>query len=75
MWSLTIQRLDNGYLLTAPDNEGLGESEWVIEDSDTDNLLSGEYLLWEVMEYFNFGGSKHDSERIRIVREEQYNDE
>jgi len=79
MWSLTIQRLDNGYLLTSPDCEGLGPSEWVVEDgpdgNEFINLSSGEALLWEVMDYFNFGGSKHDAERIRIVREEQYNDD
>ena len=73
MRSLTIQRLDNGYLLTSPDCEGLGAGEWVIEDgpdgNDFINLSSGEALLWEVMDYFSFGGSKHDAERIRIVRE------
>ena len=79
MWSLTISRLDNGYLLTSPDCDGSGSSEWVIEDgpdgNEFINLSSGEALLWEVMDYFNFGGSKHDAERIRIVREEQYNDD
>ena len=79
MWSLEIVRVDNGYILTSPDCEGLGASEWVIEDgpdgNEFINLSSGEALLWEVMDYFNFGGSKHDAERIRIVREEQYNDD
>ena len=79
MWSLEIIRVDNGYILTAPDYDGLGMAEWVIEDGEDTagliNLTSGENLLWEVMEYFGFGGSKHDGERIRIVREGQYNDE
>ena len=72
MWSLEIERVDNGYLLTASDQEGDGPSTWVIEDDDEGgfvNLTSGENLLWEVMDFFNFGGSKHDKQRIRIVRE------
>ena len=72
MWSLEIERVDNGYLLTASDQEGDGPSMRVIEDGDwcgLVNLTSGEALLWEVMDFFNFGGSKHDAERIRIVRE------
>jgi len=73
MWSLTIQRLDNGYILTSPGCDGLGDAAWVVEDGPDStefiNLSSGEALLWEVMDYFSFGGSKHDAERIRIVRE------
>uniref|UniRef100_A0A6M3JP86 Uncharacterized protein n=1 Tax=viral metagenome TaxID=1070528 RepID=A0A6M3JP86_9ZZZZ len=72
MWSLTIERVGNGYILTTPDHEGDGPDEWVIEDGDwcgLVNLTSGEALLWEVMDFFNFGGSKHDAQRIRIVRE------
>jgi len=34
-------------------------------------LKSGESLLWAVMEYFGFGGSKHDRERIMVVRKKQ----
>uniref|UniRef100_A0A6H1ZHL5 Uncharacterized protein n=1 Tax=viral metagenome TaxID=1070528 RepID=A0A6H1ZHL5_9ZZZZ len=72
MWSLEIERVDNGYLLTASDQEGDGPSMRVIEDGDEGgfvNLTSGENLLWAVMDFFNFGGSKHDKQRIRIVRE------
>ena len=78
MWQLTITRLDNGYLLKDaghedPDTE---PSEWVIEDCDEydkgdDKLKAGETLLWEVMEFFSFGGSKHDPERLKIIREKQ----
>ena len=73
MWTLTIERVGNGYILTTPDHEGAGPAEWVIEDGPDEfglaNLTSGEILLWEVMDFFNFGGSKHDKQRIRIVRE------
>lgn len=79
MWQLTITRLDNGYLLKdTGHNDELEEvpKEWVIEDCDEydrgdDSLKSGETLLWEVMEFFGFGGSKNDPERLRIVREKQ----
>ena len=64
-WSLTITRIDNGYTLIGHD------INCVVEDDDEDELISHEQLLWYIMEYFNFGGSKHDSERIRIVREKQ----
>ena len=78
MWALTIERVDNGYILTPLGQDESDSQEWVIEDGlDGDgivNLTSGEALLWEVMDYFNFGGSKHDAERIRIVREEQCDD-
>lgn len=66
-WTLTITRLDNGYLLCGkPEGQ-----EWVIEDSESDVLKSHESLLWEIMNYFNFGGSKHDKERLTIKRQER----
>ncbi len=68
-WSLTITRTDNGYSLKGSDG-----TDSVIEDSEKDELLSGESLLWTVMEYFNFSGSKHDPERLRIVRQKRPKD-
>ena len=66
-WLLKITKVDNGYLLCGnPDN-----SLWVIEDSEKDELRSGENLLWEIMNYFNFGGSKHDKIRLKITRVKQ----
>lgn len=70
-WSLKITRVGNGYLLEGLGNE-LGEPvKKVIEDDETDKdpLKSHETLLWEVMEYFNFMGSKHDKERLKIIRQ------
>lgn len=63
-YSLIITHCDNGYILT--DYEG---KQWVIEDSETDPLSSGEGLLWSIMDNFGFGGSRHDKERLRVVRE------
>jgi hypothetical protein len=64
-WFLRISKVSNGYILTSTDMQE------VIEDDDKDELKSGEELLWKVMEYFNFYGSKHDPERLRVIREKQ----
>jgi len=64
-WSVTITRIDNGYTLCGTDTCA------VIEDDDNDELKSHEELLWRIIEYFNFQGSKHDAERIRVIREQQ----
>jgi len=62
-WSLCITRTDNGYYLTGSD-----EIQTVLQETE-DSLSVHEQLLWEVMDYFDFRGSKHDPERIRITRE------
>jgi len=67
-WSLKITRVDNGYTLTGNNNEAL---PWVIEDDVKDELKSHESLLWETMNYFNFGGSKHDKVRLQVRRIKQ----
>ena len=65
MWKLVIIRSENGYIVKGND------TDIVIEDNTSKPLDSGEHLLWEVMHYFNFGGTKHDEERLRITREKQ----
>lgn len=67
-WSLKIIRAENGYVLE--DSEG---TRIVIEEDDNDELYEHVQLLFEVQEYFNFQGSKHDKERIRVIREPQQN--
>lgn len=67
-WSLKITVVQNGYLL-----EGQGQTDgepilFVIEERDNDELYHHERLLWEIMEYFNFQGTKHDPERIQVTR-------
>lgn len=64
-WFIIIWRLDNGYLIRGND------TSFVIEDDEKDGLKSHEKLLWEVMDYFNFGGTKHDPQRLRIVRKKE----
>jgi len=70
MWNLTIQRVNNGYKLYS---SGIGEDEapeeWVVEDVEEDDLRSHISMLYGVLEHFGVYGSKHDAERIRIVRE------
>lgn len=68
-WKLIIYREQNCYILEAKNDEI--ESRWAIEDDEQDELKSHEKLLWEVMNYFVFGGSKYDTERIRITREKK----
>lgn len=74
-WKLEITRVENGYVLWAPpEDEEHASREWVIEDDVIDELKSHENLLWDIMEFFNFGGSKHDLERIKIKREKKNED-
>lgn len=63
-FGLYTERVSDGYMI-----EGSGDEIVVVADDDGDELESGERLLWEVMEYFGLYGSKHDAERLRIVRE------
>jgi len=73
-WSLNIIKADNGYILESFEENEDGsktKKQVVIQESETDELKAHQQLLWEIMEFFNFQGSKHDSERIRIIRENQ----
>jgi len=65
-WSLHISKCENGYLCRKETDDG--DDYFVIEESEVDELKAHEELLWAVMEYFNFQGSKHDKERISIER-------
>jgi len=69
VWKLEIERVSNGYNLRGKFGDSDIVLTMVIEDGDTDELYASERLLCEVMDYFNLCGSKHDKERIRIVRE------
>ena len=71
MWQLIITRESNGYHLVLNEDQDIVKNCLVIQDDDKDALKSHEELLWEVMDYFNFRGSKHDDERIRITREKK----
>jgi hypothetical protein len=68
-WKLTITSEMNGYVLEG-DIEGI-KHKWIIEEDEKDSLAADEKLLYEVMNYFGFQGSKHDSERLRVIREKK----
>jgi hypothetical protein len=63
-WQLIITRVQNGYII-----ESSSQPPYVIQESENDELKEHEELLYRVMEYFDFQGSKHDLERLRVVRE------
>lgn len=67
-WRLTIEKADNGFILTGEgaDNNG----PFVIQEQD-DELCQWEELVYQVWEFFGHYGSKHDKERLRVVREKQ----
>ena len=69
VWKLEIERVSNGYNLRGKFGDSDIVLTMVIEDGDMDELYAPERLLWEVLDYFNVGGSKHDTERLRVVRE------
>ena len=66
---LTIQRVANGFLIK--NEEDL--SVIVFEDKDNEdfpNRESGYHMLWEIIEFFNLRGSKHDSKRLSVIFDE-----
>ncbi len=68
-WKLTIWREMNCYILEGMVDDSI--RKWSIEDDEADELKSHEVLLYEVMNYFGFSGSKHDEERIKPTREKR----
>ena len=69
-WTLKISKVDNGYILEGDTEDSEGYTHKVVEEID-DELAANEKLLWAVMEYFSFMGSKHDPERLRVVRQKK----
>jgi hypothetical protein len=69
-WNCKIERADNGYLISFLD-EYNSKIFHVIEEDDNDVLKEHEELHWWIMDYFGHLGSKHDKERLRIVREKR----
>jgi len=72
-FQMTIERTDNGYVLTFPadisSNGHIFLKRIVIEDDHEDDLCSHEEVLHHVMEHFLFFGDKNKAERIKIVRQ------
>jgi len=76
-WKMTITRTENGYLIETPDEYEDGNlfvrRSVVEEKMDISEAWDEAHrnLLHEVMEHFNFQGSKHDAKRLRIELEDQ----
>ena len=76
-YKLIINKVENGYILSYEDelnDETKIVRKIVIQEDESDELKAHEEMLWQVIEYFGFYGSKHDKERIRVIREGQGND-
>lgn len=59
-FELKITKKDNGYSLMGT------EIDMVFQENESDPLVAELEMLYAVVEYFGFYGSKHDKERIRI---------
>ena len=74
MW-MVITEVENGFKLKMGDCDGDGnpitrrlvleEPEHFSDETERDAKLISK-LLWQVVEYFQMGGTKHDSHRISI---------
>jgi hypothetical protein len=62
-----IRRVGNGFVVKYYGDSVLMEE--TITDSEEDELLSIEELLWFIKDLFGYFGSKHDYERLGICRE------
>jgi len=73
MYNLHIIRGNNGYRFnwTEETEDGKVKEEAYIQDDMVDTLKSGQELLWFVLHHFGLSGSKHDPERLRVVREKR----
>jgi len=73
VYSVRIIRGGNGYRLnwTEDTEDGEIKQEEYIQDDEADELRSTEALLWWILEWAGKMGSKHDPERLRVVREKR----
>ncbi len=70
-WDLNIRSVSNGFILFGKHPETGYPYEEVIEEKEDDLLAANERVLWAVMEYFAMDGTKHDPERLRVVRKKK----
>ena len=65
----TIEQVDNGFIITIPDYEGTSDTVKIVHecsDEEFSEVDAFEAVLWSLVEYFGFYGSKHDEKRIHI---------
>jgi hypothetical protein len=74
-YKLTIEKVDNGYLLEFPDpyedddaQPPHGTRREVIAEDDGrwGRLGAGQMLIFRIMEFFDLTGSKHDERRLQV---------
>jgi hypothetical protein len=76
---LTIEKVDNGFLILGHDEgdtyaEVFEEPENRVQSPDPGTVRR---LLWAIQEYVGAYGSDHDAERVRVIVEKKgvdYND-
>ena len=66
-WKATIEKTDNGYILTCIGGEGTNQMVYKIKDeqdeSNKDHVID---MFHDILEFFAEWGSKHDKRRIKI---------
>lgn len=70
-WKCSIEKCENGFVVIYPKEieDNIVDVLHVIEESETDKLKEIEDLLFWIIDYFDYYGSKHDPERITVTRE------
>ena len=66
-WKATIEKTDNGYILTGIDGEGI--RKMVFKEKDEQDETNRDHvieMLYDLLEFFAEGGSKHDKRRITM---------
>ncbi len=67
---IRIIRVRNGFVLESPNEDDSSDIyKTVIEEKEDDELSAGQELLWDIMDCFGLGGSRHDAQRLTITRE------
>lgn len=74
-YKMTIEKVDNGYLLEFPDPYDDDDEadvprtrrEVIAEDDGRwGHLEAGQMLIFRIMEFFDLTGSKHDERRLQV---------
>ena len=70
-YGVEITHVKNGFACKYPSSNDVREffETEVFSDDETDELASGEALLWWIIDFFGIGGSRYDAARLRIARE------
>lgn len=80
-WAMNIKRVSNGFVVTRPpQDEGLPDlvSVYQFDEDNLEDHINAKNrneavisMLWDMIEYFNVGGSKRSKYRITILNENQ----